>query len=1088
MRRALSFRSLLLWAAPLVSLSCGGDGGTDISVPSLTITTATSGVELDPDGYAVAVDGSPAQPIGLDANVTIDQLTDGQHTVTLSGLAANCTTGTNPETVTVSAGSTATAAFGVTCRPLSGSIVASTTVSGSGSDPDGFELTVDGTEGASIGANGSVTLSQISAGAHLLGLTGLAANCLVTGDNPVAVTVGPGQAANASFAITCSTPPPNTGTLQITTATGGSNPDPDGYGVSIDGGTAQPIGTSATLNLLNVAAGLHTVQLGGVASNCSVSEANPQVITVVAGSTAAASFTLTCIAPPPGTGSIQVTASTTGDSQDDSYAVSVDGVSQQALTADGTITINNLIPGSHAVELAGVAPNCTVADVNPRAITVAAGQTATVSFAVSCVTPQPTNGSIAVTASTTGSSLDPDGYRFTIDNGSSRAIGVNGRQTVQNVTPGPHSVRLTEVAANCTVSGDNPRSITITAAQTAAVGFTITCVTPPPTTGSIVVTASTSGSSLDPDGYRFAIDNGSTRPLAINGNQTVQDIAPGNHSVRLSDLAPNCTASGANPRSVTVTAGQAATAAFSVSCVAPSPTVNLSIRNLYLTQSTQTLTGAVPLVANRAAFLRVFVVANQSNTAKPVVKVTLRRGGTSSERTINAPSGGVPTSVEEGALGSSWNLALDASLIQPGLSISAEVDPGNLIPESNENDNAFPASGSPQVLTIRTVAPAKIRFVPIQQGDAAPGNITNGNKDAVVALTRKIYPLGEIDTDIHDVYSVPAGMLQANGTGWGQLLTDLDGIRVAEGTDRTYFGIANLDYQFGLVGATLPTTTTSAGTDSPIEIQRVIAHELGHTWNQLHTPCGNPKDVDPNYPYGLGIGVYGFDVAARTLRPPSTPDIMGYCPNPWISDYIYTRVMNFRALSPVVAQVVSPGKEPTLLVWGRIVNGQVMLEPTFHLVTRPQLPSQPGPYSLEATSIDGSVLFRFSFDPVEVADVPGGERHFAFAVPLSQAQAARLGSVRVDGPGGAATASAELARLPGGAAPDSAIAVHRNGPGVDLEWDPSAHRMIMVRDAATGEVLSFARGGRARVKTTTGALELVASDGVHSRTLRVNPR
>jgi hypothetical protein len=516
--------------------------------------------------------------------------------------------------------------------------------------------------------------------------------------------------------------------------------------------------------------------------------------------------------------------------------------------------------------------------------------------------------------------------------------------------------------------------------------------------------------------------------------------------------------------------------------------VNLSIGNLYITQSTQTLSGAVPLVANRAGFLRVFVIGNQSNTAKPAVRVTLRRGGTTTERTINAPGSGVPTSVQEGALGSSWNLALDGSLIQPGLSISAEVDPGNLIPESNENDNAFPTSGAPKSLTVQTVAQAKIRFVPIQQGDAAPGNISASNKDDVIELTRKIYPLAGITTDMHDVFSEPAGMLQSNGNGWGQLLTDLDALRLAEGSDRTYFGIANLGYQFGVVGATFPAIPTSAGTDSPVEIQRVIAHELGHTWNQMHTPCGSPPDVDPNYPYGLGIGVYGFDVTAKTIRPPSTPDIMGYCANPWISDYIYTRVLSFRALSPIVAQAAPLGREPTLLVWGRIVNGQAVLEPAFHLVTRPQLPSRTGPYSLEATATDGSVLFRFSFDAVDVADVPGGGSHFAFAVPLSQAQAARLGSLRIDGPGGAATASPALARAPGGPAPDSAIAVRRNGPAVELEWNPSAHRMIMVRDPATGEVLSFARGGRARVRTTRGTLELVASDGVHSQTVRANPR
>ena len=93
------FGRILLWAAPLAWLGCGG-GGTDIVLPSLTITTSTDGVELDSDGYVVAVDGTSPQAIGLDATATVDGLPDGQHTVELSGVAANCSAASNPRTVT----------------------------------------------------------------------------------------------------------------------------------------------------------------------------------------------------------------------------------------------------------------------------------------------------------------------------------------------------------------------------------------------------------------------------------------------------------------------------------------------------------------------------------------------------------------------------------------------------------------------------------------------------------------------------------------------------------------------------------------------------------------------------------------------------------------------------------------------------------------------------------------------------------------------------------------------------------------------------------------------------------------------------
>jgi hypothetical protein len=84
------------------------------------------------------------------------------------------------------------------------------------------------------------------------------------------------------FALACGgeslTVPPTTGTLQVTTSTGGAEPDPDGYVVQVDGGPEQAIGASGTLQLVNVDAGTHVVQLSGVAANCSVGGDNPRTV------------------------------------------------------------------------------------------------------------------------------------------------------------------------------------------------------------------------------------------------------------------------------------------------------------------------------------------------------------------------------------------------------------------------------------------------------------------------------------------------------------------------------------------------------------------------------------------------------------------------------------------------------------------------------------------------------------------------------------------------------------------------------------------------------------------------------------------
>lgn len=151
----LHLKKLILWAAPLAGLACGGDGGTDVVLPALSITTATSGVEIDPDGYSVSIDGQPGQAMASNATLAIDQLAEGPHTVELSGIAGNCSVGgDNPGSVSVTPGATATLAFVITCSSGTGSVQVVTTTTATGGaeiDPDGYSISIDGQPAQSIG-------------------------------------------------------------------------------------------------------------------------------------------------------------------------------------------------------------------------------------------------------------------------------------------------------------------------------------------------------------------------------------------------------------------------------------------------------------------------------------------------------------------------------------------------------------------------------------------------------------------------------------------------------------------------------------------------------------------------------------------------------------------------------------------------------------------------------------------------------------------------------------------------------------------------------------------------------------------------
>ena len=90
----------------------------------------------------------------------------------------------------------------------------------------------------------------------------------------------------------------------------------------------------------------------------------------------------------------------------------------------------------------------------------------------------------------------------------------------------------------------------------------------PPPTGDLTVTTTTTGSTLDPDGYTVTGDGTQSLPVATNGSVTFPGLEAGDHSVALSGVAVNCTVSGANPQTVTVPAGGTAVASFTVNCLA----------------------------------------------------------------------------------------------------------------------------------------------------------------------------------------------------------------------------------------------------------------------------------------------------------------------------------------------------------------------------------------------------------------------------------------------------------------------------------------------------------------------------------------
>lgn len=616
-----------------------------------------------------------------------------------------------------------------------------------------------------------------------------------------------------------------------------------------------------------------------------------------------------------------------------------------------------------------------------------------------------------------------------------------------------------------------------------------------PATGSLTLTVS--GLPSGTQGEVTAVGpNGFSRP--IGSTQTLSGLTPGTYTITASDVAAGSSWYDPVPTTQQVAVTAADTSDAGIAYSLRTATLNLRIDAMHITQGTQSYTGEVPLVANREGYLRVFVVANEANTATPSVRVRLYVGGTlTSTLTIPAPASAVPTVIQQGSLATSWNVAVPRSLVQPGLSVLVDVDPEASIPEADESDNYFPAGGSPAGLDVRTVRAFDIRLVPVLQSvNGLQGDVSTANKDQFLTLAQKLFPVAGYDADVRAAYTTTAPALvsdNSNGA-WGTILGEINALRTAEGSTRHYYGVVKVSYSSGIAGVAYVPGFAAVGWDYSSNRASVAAHELGHNWNRPHSPCGDATDADPAYPYSGGtIGVFGLDVVAGALKDTSSTDLMGYCANQWISDYVYRKVLEYRGPSATLVSDADESATLALLVWGSITEDRLLLEPGFTLVTRPKLPRRGGPYVVEGLDAEGGRVFSVSFAPEDVADGLRGERHFSFAVPLEAAFMDRIATLRLTGQGQRAistpaTAAPTAVQLRAGGRPPP-ISLDRGMPGrINLRWDATAYPMLMVRNSQNGEILSFARGGDVSIATHATELDVEFSDGVRSSALRLRVR
>jgi len=271
-------------------------------------------------------------------------------------------------------------------------------------------------------------------------------------------------------------------------------------------------------------------------------------------------------------GGLELSVVTTGPYPDpDGYRVLMDGVPRWELSSRDRLFVPGIPVGSHTLTLTGVAEDCLVSGGPSRTVTLSdSGSVRLVNFTVSC-----NGGKLEIETVTTGVDLDADGYEISIDDGP--GLPVESSRVIPELQSGPHIVRLSGLAGNCTLAGSDDRTtsqqVTITPAAAAHLRFDISCSS---TSGAVRLRVSTTGPDpardglADLNGYWVHLDGRGSVAVATNAEVVVDGVSVGSSTVSIHDVSPNCAVTSDTSQAVHLVASSVArdtaSVLFTVSC------------------------------------------------------------------------------------------------------------------------------------------------------------------------------------------------------------------------------------------------------------------------------------------------------------------------------------------------------------------------------------------------------------------------------------------------------------------------------------------------------------------------------------------
>jgi hypothetical protein len=171
-------------------------------------------------------------------------------------------------------------------------------------------------------------------------------------------------------------------------------------------------------------------------------------------------------------------------------------------------------------------------------------------------------GTLVVSVSTQGEHPDENGYLLMVDD--LETLVLRSSPIEVRVPAGSHRLQLLDVAGQCVVLPGTSLQVDVVPGRMTSVGFVANCAA----TG-IRVTTTTTGLDIDPSGYRITVDGVARHSVPPSGTALVH-LDPGEQTIGLTDLAPNCSIKGPQRHTVTITHRDVISLDFGATCTAAS--------------------------------------------------------------------------------------------------------------------------------------------------------------------------------------------------------------------------------------------------------------------------------------------------------------------------------------------------------------------------------------------------------------------------------------------------------------------------------------------------------------------------------------